>query len=169
VEVVEFGALSLREWIDLTGRAREAFGQTTARLTFRPKDHHVGLRDSDGRLIAVAGATIASVEVEGSERFDVVGIGALIVRADMRGNGLARPVMDAVSTLAMRLGPDRAMIFCEPETMALHVTRGYAPISAPVWADQPDGRIEMPLAAMWRALRPSEWPAGTVNLDGLPF
>jgi hypothetical protein len=44
-------------------------------------------------------------------------------------------------------------------------------ITAPVWADQAEDRIEMPLAAMWRALREGvpAWPPGRVDVRGLPF
>jgi hypothetical protein len=72
--------------------------------------------------------------------------------------------------LAEGLGPERAMLFCRPELVALYRRRGFVEIDAPVWVDQPGGRIEMPLAAMWRPLRAgAEWPPGRVDVRGLPF
>jgi hypothetical protein len=62
------------------------------------------------------------------------------------------------------------MLFCRPELVALYRGFGCEEIAAPVWADQPGGRIEMPLAAMWRPLRDgAEWPSGRVDVRGLPF
>lgn len=169
VEFVELGALSLRDWVGLTARDREPFGPANAGLTFRPKEHHIGVRHADGRLVAVVGATVATVAVEGYGSFEVVGVGSLIVREEIRGRGLSKPLMDRVRALIDDLGPDRAMLFCGPDLVSLYTRRGYRLISAPVHADQPGGRIAVPMAAMWRPLRPVEWPAGVVELRGLPF
>lgn len=169
VELVEFGALSVRQWIELTGREPAPFGAASAELEWRPKQRHVGLR-LDGRLVAVAGATVATVSVEGSGSFDVVGLGGLIITPSARGQGLMVTLMDGLARLAEGLGPDRAVIFCRDGLVALYARRGYAAITAPVWVDQPGGRIEVPLHTMWRPLRGAPgWPPGRVDVDGLPF
>ena len=170
MQLVEFGALSVREWIDLTGREREAFGAQSAGVVWHAKERHVGLREPGGRLAAVAGATTADVEVDGAGAFPVVGLGGLIIRKDLRGQGLMPALMDALARLAESMGPDRAMIFCESHLIELYQRRGYSLIPDPVWVDQPDGRIEMPVAALWRPLRPAPpWPSGRVDLRTLPF
>lgn len=161
--------LSLRDWVEVTGREQAPFGAASAGLTFRAKEHHVGVRDGQGRLAGVAGVTIARVRVDGHEPFDVVGLGALIVRRDLRGRGIGIPLMDRVRALAERLGPDRAMIFHDAGLAGLYERRGWLPITAPVWVDQPGGRIPMPIPAMWRAQRPADWPPGRVDVCGLPF
>jgi hypothetical protein len=54
--------------------------------------------------------------------------------------------------------------------MPLFGTFGFSQIEAPVPADQPGGRIEMPLAAIWKPLGgEAGWPAGRVELLGGPF
>jgi hypothetical protein len=79
-------------------------------------------------------------------------------------------LMDRVAELGTRLGPDRAMLFCEPHLVALYLRRGYLEIDAEVWVEQPAGELLMPLTSMWRPLRPpAAWPAGTVRVRGLPF
>lgn len=168
-ELVEFGALSLAEWARLVGSETMPFGAATAGLEFRAKDRHVGIRDGAGRLLAAAGATVATVEVAGHEPFEVVGLGALIVRRDMRGRGLSAPIMDRVTQLVESLGPDRAMLLCEPHLLSLYRTRGYAEIPDPVSVDQVAGRVMLPMSAMWRPIRPTHWPAGPVRIHGLPF
>jgi hypothetical protein len=68
------------------------------------------------------------------------------------------------------MGPDRAMIFCRPELVSLYERLAFAEITAPVWVSQPDGPIEMPMRAMWRALREgATWPPGRVDVQGQPF
>ena len=168
-ELVEFGPLTLRQWVELTGHEPAPFGRTTATLSFRAKDHHVGFRDSNGGLVAAVGATIVTLSVEDGEPFEVVGGGGLIVRRDLRGQGLSAPLTAALRELVVALGPDRAMIFCEPDLLDLHTRRGYTRIEAPIFVDQPGGRTQMPLPGMWRAIRPSSWPPGRVDLRGLPF
>jgi GNAT superfamily N-acetyltransferase len=168
LELVRLGALPWRGWLELTGRDPAAFGAASAGLVYRDKEHHLVLRAPGGGFVGAIGLTLAEVSV-GDERFSAVGMGSLIVRRDLRGRGLSGRLSAAARALAAGLGPDRAMLFCEPSLVALHASRGYAPIDAPVFVDQPSGRIAMPLPAMWRPIRPCEWPGGRVDVDGLPF
>jgi predicted GNAT family N-acyltransferase len=171
VELVELGALSDEDWAELQDGEHEPFGPVGAGLAWRPKDRHIGLRAPDGRLFAVAGAVIATVEVEHAGTIEVVGLGSLIVTQSRRGSGLMSRVVEPLLRLAEGMGPDRAMIFCRPDLVALYRRIAFIEITAPVWADQPGGRIEMPLAAMWRALHDgaADWPPGRVDVHGLPF
>jgi hypothetical protein len=92
------------------------------------------------------------------------------VTRSLRGRGLMSTLVEPLLRLAEGLGPERAMLFCRPELVAPYRRLGFIEIAAPVWADQPEGRIEMPMAAMWRALRPgAKWPPGRVDVRGLPF
>ena len=170
LELVEVGSLTLRDWVELTERDPDAFGHAEEGLVWRPKDRHACLRDSDGRLVAAGGATVVAVEV-GGQRFDVVGMGSLIVHRDLRGSGAMTRVADAMAQIAERMGPARAMIFCLPRLTDMHRARGYRPIDAQVTVDQPDGPVVMTQTAMQRPLRGDAvpWPAGPVAVQGLPF
>jgi predicted GNAT family N-acyltransferase len=170
MDLVELGALTEQDWADLAAGEHEPFGPIGAGLAWRAKDRHVGLRAGDGHLVAVAGAVIATVEIERSASFEVVGLGSLIVNRSVRGHGLMSRLVEPVLRLAESMGPSRAMIFCRPELVALYRRLGFAEITAPVWADQPEGRVEMPEPAMWRPLREVDgWPPGRVDVRGLPF
>ena len=171
MEVVELDALTERDWADLADGEHEPFGPTGGALTWRAMDRYVALRKQrDGPLVAVAGAVIASVEIEGAGCFEVVGLGRLIVTRSLRGRGLMPMVVEPLRRLAEGMGADRAMIFCRPELVGLYRRLGYTETTAPVWADQPGGRVEMTEPAMWRALRAGvEWPPGRVDVRGLPF
>jgi GNAT superfamily N-acetyltransferase len=170
MELVELGALTEQDWEALAAGEHEPFGPVGAGLEWRPKDRYVALRERDGRLVAVAGAVIAAVEIEGAGRLEVVGLGSLLVTRSARGRGLMSRLVEPLLGLAESMGPERAMIFCRAELVALYRRLAFAEIPGPVWADQPEGRVEMPLPAMWRALREGiRWPPGRVEVRGLPF
>jgi predicted GNAT family N-acyltransferase len=170
VELVQLGPLTEQDWTDLVGSEHEPFGAMGAGIVWRPKDRHVALRAPDGRLVAAAGVVVAAIEIAGAAGFKVVGVGSVIVTRSLRGQGLLSRLVEPLMRLAEEMGPDRAMLFCRPELVALYRRWGFVEIAAPVGADQPDGRIEMPQAAMWRPLRHgAEWPPGRVDVVGLPF
>lgn len=168
MDFVELGPLSLRDWIALTGRERDLFGASTAGLAYRPKNRHLAARE-EGSLVAAVGVTIATVEIEGNEPFDVVGVGSLVVHESARGTGVATELMRRLKPMLEAMAPDRAMLFCQPELMPIYARRDYRPIDAAVEVDQPGGPIEMPIPAMWRPLRTADWPTGRVRVHGLPF
>ncbi|HEU4973992.1 MAG TPA: GNAT family N-acetyltransferase [Baekduia sp.] len=168
MHAAEMPELSMRDWVRLTGREPAPFGPASDGIVWRPKDRHVGVWDGD-ELIAAAGVVVAEVEVAGAA-FDVVGVGGLVVRPEYRGRHLMPLVADPVGRMAEAAGPDRAMIFCDERLVRVYEGRGYTRIADPVWVDQPEGRIEMPIPAMWRPLRPgATWPRGTVQVRGEPF
>jgi len=170
MQIVELGRLSMRDWAQLVQGEREPFGETCADFEFRPKDRHVGIRDSEGMLVAAGGWSLVDVEVDGHGRFEVIGVGALIVRQDLRGSGLAQPIMDRMRELMAETGVERRLLLCEPHLEPLYARRGYRRIDDSVWVDQPTGSVRWPLRTMWRPVQPSaDWPAGVLRIQGLPF
>lgn len=169
LDVEDLAELSLRDWVDLTGREAAPFGDETEGIVWRPKERHLGLRDGDGRLVAAGGLVVTTVRVAGAD-VEVVGVGTLIVAPDWRRRGIMPLVADPLARLAEELGPNLAMIFCREALVPLYERRDYRRIAAPVRVDQPDGRITMPIPAMWRPLRDgATWPDGDVEIDGEPF
>jgi predicted N-acetyltransferase YhbS len=170
VELVELTVLGDADWAQLRDGEQEPFGAIGEALHWSAKDHYMALRGDDGRLLAAAGVAVFEVEVEGTGAFEVVGLGGVIVTHTMRGRGLFSRVVGPALAKAAQLGPERMMLFCRPELVARYARLGFRVIDAPVWADQPGGHIEMPHEAMWLALREgAEWPAGRVDVRGLPF
>lgn len=170
MRMVELDRLSKRDWDELTAGESEPFGSIGATLTWREKTWNVGVRDDDCRLVAAAGIVPAEVKVGQGPPFEVAGLGGLIVTRSMRGRGLARLLFQRLLESAGELKVQRAMLFCRPELMALYGKFGFLAIDAPVWADQPGRRIEMPLPAMWAALSSdADWPSGRIELLGEPF
>jgi predicted GNAT family N-acyltransferase len=170
VELVELGPLSARDWDVVLDGEDEPFGAVGHRLEWRVKDRHVGLRRDDGRLVAIAGAAVVELEIEGAGEFEVVGIGSVVVTQAERGRGLLAQVFEPILRIAGEMGPERAVLFCRPQLVPVYERWGFATIGDQAWADQPGGRMEIPLAFMWRALRNGvDWPTGRVDVRGLPF
>jgi predicted N-acetyltransferase YhbS len=109
------------------------------------------------------------VEV-GSERFDVVGLGGVIVNASFRGRGLARQVVQAAVEVGQTMGPEFMLLFCHPDRMGLYERLGFDEVKRTVLVKQPGGYEPMAQRTMWRALAPgATWPAGPPVIHTLPF
>jgi GNAT superfamily N-acetyltransferase len=168
--------ITSEEWADLVGDEHEPWGGQAEALVWGDKDWHVVRRDPDGRLLAVAGSVVAEVEVtpngggERTARFPVVGLGSLFVRASARGQGLLHDLARELIAQARERGPRWGMLFCREDLVPVYRGYGFELLDAPVWAEQPGGRVELPLRAMVLAFAPGPaWPAGRVDVLGLPF
>jgi predicted GNAT family N-acyltransferase len=171
MELVELDRVSAQQWSEMGAAEPGAWGGGAPEsLLWREKDRHLVLREPEGRLLAVAETVLGEISVEGNGSFEVIGIGGVFVNQADRGCGLMRSIMDSLLEMARGAGPERAMLFCLPRLAPVYASIGFAEITDPVWADQPDGRIEVPMRSMWMALhgRPG-WPSGRVDLQGLPF
>jgi predicted GNAT family N-acyltransferase len=169
MEFVEFEAMEMADWVGMVRGDPTPFGARTAGVEVREMDRFVGARDDDGHLIAVAGAAVAQVTVAGHDPFDVVGVGWLLVKKDARAHGLGSELMARIRRISNQMGPDRAMLFCDTHLLEMYTHRGYTELTDEVWVDQPAGPIIMPVHAMWRPIRPTDWPPGTIRVHGLPF
>ncbi len=171
MNLIELREMTDEQWRELGAEQPGAWGGGEAEnFEWREKERHLGLRDDAGLLLGVAEAVIAEVAVAGGAPFEVVGVGGVFVRPSARGGGLMRRLVEELLQLAAQLGPERAMLFCRPFKVAVYESFGFQEIAGPVWAEQPAGRTEMPLPAMWLALHGNPgWPAGRVDVQGLPF
>jgi predicted N-acetyltransferase YhbS len=169
MEVTEFGLLTDKLRHEVEGNEPDPFDSAGARLSYRPKERHVGLRDEEGSLVACTGMLVLEVEA-GGQRFPVVGIGGVIVAARFRGRGLAREVVGLALDRARALGPDHALLFCREDRRGLYVKLGFADVADEVLVQQPTGYEPMELLTMWKALHDGRpWPAGQLVVDSLPF
>jgi predicted N-acetyltransferase YhbS len=169
MEIVEFGRLRREQRAELEGDEDDPFDAAGSTLAYQPKDRHVGIHDDRGRLVASTGMLVVEVEVQ-AQRFSVVGFGGVIVRADHRGRGLAREIVQAALGKARTLGPAFALLFCHEDRAGLYRKLGFAEIISQVVVKQPDGCAPMPDRAMWQALHShATWPDGAVIVHSLPF
>lgn len=131
--MVEFETLSPGQRQELEGDELDPWGAGDLELTFAPKDHHVGVKDEDGTLVAVAGTIVVEAQV-GEARFPVLGIGGVIVRAPFRGRGLARTVVQAVLEKGRGRGAPLALLFCLPDRMGLYRRFGLPKSTGTCWS-----------------------------------
>lgn len=171
MEIVEIGRLTAIQRLELEGGESDPFDVASlGPLDSRRKEIHMVLPGDDGRLVASVGMLTAEVQVGGADRFEVVGIGGVIVAPDHRGRGLVRSVLSAALQRAATLGPDLAMLFCHERLAGLYEKAGFLTIPPPVRVLQETRIIEMPQQAMWRGLHDgAQWPAGELLVLSLPF
>jgi predicted N-acetyltransferase YhbS len=169
VQLIEFGELTEQQRLELEGEEADPFEVGEITLQFRPKLKHAGLQDADGTLVASAGWVMAEAEV-GEESFEVVGIGGVIVRAEFRGRGLAREIVEAAIERARTPTARFVLLFCRPDRAGLYLRLGFHRVEGDVLVEQPAGYVPIPLETMWRALSPGDsWPQGQLILHSLPF
>lgn len=172
VELIDLGRLSDEQYAELVGDEDDPWDAAEFGLQWRPKDHHVALRDDDGRLLAAAGLVVVEVQFGARPPIPVVGLGGVIVTASHRGRGFGQRVISEALRRAEAVGPEIAMLFCRAESVELYRRHGFAEAPAPVFVDQPDGIVEISGAGvvMWRPLGPgARLPDGIVKVNGLPF
>jgi len=170
MQLVELDPLTEPYWDELVAGEQEPFGGIGEQLSWREKTRNIGLRDERGQLLAAGGVVLAELRAAAGPPFQVAGLGGLIVKASARRHGLARSLAGPLLDAARELQVERAMLFCMARLMPFYEELGFRQVLAPVWADQPGGRIEMPLEAMWKPLREGVgWPGGELQLDGEPF
>ena len=170
MKAIELENVGATEWNAVIAGETDSWGNDAANMSWASKRRHVGVVGEDGTPLALAGATHARIKAGGRSPFEVVGIGGVIVTHSMRGQGLARAVVEAIMDLAREMGPELAMLFCRTDLTALYARFGFTTIEAPVSAEQPGGRVQMPPEAMWAPLAAGAiWPAGEVEVLGEPF
>ena len=169
MRVVELDSVGGAEWDEVVAGEAQPFGGVAEGLTWRAKQRHVGVRDQQGRLLALAGTALCEVRA-GSRRLPVVGLGGVIVTRTQRGRGLARMAIEGALELARETPAAHAMLFCLRENMGLYAKFGFQPIAGAVRARQASGIVEVPLPGMWAPLRAgAAWPPGEVEVLGEPF
>jgi predicted N-acetyltransferase YhbS len=169
MRLIEFGVLTPQRRSELEGKEIDPFEVGDVTLQFRPKERHVALQDDDGTVVASTGLVMTEAQV-GEERFPVVGLGGVIVRAEFRGRGLAREIVEAALMRAQASEARFAILFCRPDRAGLYLRLGFCPVEGEVLVEQPGGHAVMPLDTMWRGLRPGlNWPEGQLVLHSLPY
>jgi predicted N-acetyltransferase YhbS len=166
--LLTLGALTAAQYAELEGDEQNPF-DVDGKLQWSEGRRHVALAEPDGRLVAATAISSAAATVDGLT-LPLLGIGGVIVRAERRGEGLARAIVLAALEQPVDNGARHALLFCWPDRAGLYTRLGFTTVEDQVTIAQPNGRVTMHMQTMWRGLTPAAtWPPGPVALEGLPF
>jgi len=98
------------------------------------------------------------------------GIGGVATLPSQQHKGYAgRVMLGAADFLHETLRVDFGHLLCSPELVAYYASFGWQPLAAPLWIDQPGGKVALQHSHMMLPCSGRSWPAGTLDLCGLPW
>lgn len=98
------------------------------------------------------------------------GIGGVMTRTNLQGRGFASAAMAAAEQALRQAGDiDLGVLFCEPRLAPFYVRRGWRPLAAPVFVDQPAGRQQFTVAGAMVLELAGRAPAQELDLCGRPW
>ena len=132
---------------------------------------------NDWNLMLEAGAELAAhvgiVErtvLAGGQPVRVGGVGAVATRLAWRRQGCARQLLEAAAVfMRAELQAAAGLLVCSPTMAGYYGRLGWQVVPGPLWIDQPQGKVQMPATIMVLPLHLPAWPAGPIDLCGLPW
>ncbi len=144
------------------------FGLEDAGYSWRPKNYHF-ITEEDGRPLSHVGVIKTTVNAGGRE-ITVGGIGGVATRPEAQGRHLVHAAMQQVQEfICHELGAEFGMLFCLPRLEPFYARQGWQTIEDEVEFDQPAGKVVWPYRVMVRPCGERIWPAGRVEVGGLPW
>ena len=117
---------------------------------------HVGIVE---RTVAVAGQPIR-----------VGGVGAVATAPRWQRRGLARQLMEkAAAFMRADLRVEFGLLVCGDHMLPYYGRLGWQVAPGPLLVEQPQGKIILPTNTLVLPLAGKPWPAGTIDLCGLPW
>lgn len=123
----------------------------------------------DGRL--AGSLTIVTREMTaGGERFRVAGIGNVVTKPEYRLQGVASAMLRAAADLMRtRLEVEFGLLICGRRLAPVYAKAGWTRVEGPTQFSQPSGMTTYPGFTMVLKLTTRAWPAGAIDLRGLPW
>ena len=171
--------IDLRRYEELTDHESEALADLRTEIDFgtppyewtpaseRPWRFLVWEGD---RLVAHVGVMERTIRV-GGQPLHVAGVYSVMTRPADRGKGYASAALrEAATFMKEQLGEAaHGLLVCIDERLPFYSRLGWQRVDAPVSFDQPGGRQVNEINTMVLPLRGEPWPAGDVDLRGLPW
>jgi predicted GNAT family N-acyltransferase len=166
VQIVE--SYSVADRNDLAEGEKDPSGTSVYQLQWRPTEKHI-LVVEGVKTVCHVGLVGQTVEVQGN-LVSIAGIGGVLVRLGCRGRGYCRMAMAAAENFALSpMAVNFMLLFCGPTLQSLYEHLGWAKVSGPVWAEQIQGNVLLPIISMVKCLRSEQWPKGEVRLGSRPW
>jgi aminoglycoside 2'-N-acetyltransferase I len=152
----------------------EEFGPWTPGLPYGYAAHETHIiATEDERIVSHVGFESRQIDV-GTSSLLVAGTGGVLTPPTHRGAGLARATMRHAQQAMNAAGADFGYLGCAEEVVGFYEASGWTRISAPERHLTRDrGNVEHP-AGQPILICPGrrhigQWPAGTIDLHGLPW
>jgi GNAT superfamily N-acetyltransferase len=126
---------------------------------------------ADQRVVAHAGVIYRVIQI-GDLRVPVGGIAGVMTLPGWRQRGYARAALaKATAFVGMQLWAPFAVAICPKEDVAFYTHLGWRITEAPIWCEQPGGRVKLEHeAALFVACQgDADWPSGAIDLGGMPW
>ncbi len=131
-------------------------------------DWNLWLR-SEGEFVSHVGVVDRTITV-GGQPLRIGGVGAVATAPEWRRRGYARQLMEAAAVFMRDELRVRAGLLLCGEVMEPYYSRlGWQTVPGPLLVDQPQGKVAREATIMVLLFDETTWPAGTVDLCGLPF
>ena len=152
----------------LFGWGKDIFGLEDAAFRWRSKELHF-ITEEDGRALSHVGLVRAKVRAGGRE-VTVGGVGGVVTVPEAQGRHLVHAGMrQAAEFICRELGADFGMLFCLPRLEPFYARQGWQALEEEVEIDQPAGKVVWPYRVMVLPCGEPVWPAGRVEVGGLPW
>lgn len=152
----------------LFGWGKDIFGIEDADYRWRPKEVHF-ITEEGGRAVSHVGLVKTKVRAGGRE-VTVGGVGAVVTVPEAQGRRLVHAAMrEAAAYMCSEMGVEFGMLFCLPRLAPFYARQGWRPVEDEVEIEQPTGPVVWPYRVMVLACGGREWPAGRVEVGGLPW
>lgn len=168
VEIRYAEALTEEERQALFGWGQDIWGIEDREYRWRSKSYHF-IAEEGGRALSHVGVIKTTVGVGGRE-VTVGGVGGVVTVPEAQGRHLVHASMrQAAEFICHELGADFGMLFCLPRLEPFYARQGWRAIVDEVEIDQPAGKVVWPYRVMVRPCGERVWPAGRVEVGGLPW
>ena len=152
----------------LFGWGEHIFGIEDHKYSWRPKELHFIL-EIEGDPVSHVGLIDHTVSVAG-QPVRVAGVGAVVTAGDQHGRGYAQKTLSyAEKYMCEQWKVEFGLLFCLDRLMPFYARRGWQLLPEPVEIEQPAGKMVSPLNVMVLPCGERVWPAGTTDLQSLPW
>ena len=153
---------TLFEW------GKNIFGVEEMAYQWRPKVWHFFVEEG-GKVVSHVGVVEAAVRA-GDREVKVGGIGGVVSVPEVQGRGHIHKTMQrAVEFMRHELQVEFGMLFCLPRLVPFYGRQGWLLLEETVEFEQPAGPVVSPFRSMILSWDGRAWPAGKINVGGLPW
>jgi ribosomal protein S18 acetylase RimI-like enzyme len=168
VNVIRNGDLSSAQQNELDQLLDAVFAGQDEGLQWAVTDWNV-LVYVDDVLVSNVEILTRIVTVDGKPQ-RIGGIGGVATHPEYRRHGYASQAMRrAESFMRDDLALEFALLVCSHERVSLYASLGWQVVSGPMCFDQPEGKRIFDDVVMILSLTGKPWPAGEIDLVGLPW